>query len=68
LEEVLAEKAAVEYKLANSAIYESANKPDLMETLSQQKELVSEEKTLTEEWGQLSTRIDQAETEEVSES
>jgi hypothetical protein len=39
-----------------------------METLSQQKELVSEEKTLTEEWGQLSTRIDQAETEEVSES
>jgi ATP-binding cassette subfamily F protein 3 len=62
LEEVLAEKAAVEEKLAESAIYESVNKPQLMEALSQQTELANEEKSLTEEWDKLSTKIDQAET------
>ena len=62
LEEVLAEKAAVEEKLAESAIYESVNKPQLMEALSQQTELANEEKSLTEEWDKLSTKIDQTET------
>ena len=58
LERALTEKTTIEKKLANSAIYESKNKAQLLETLNRQTELANEEKVLTEEWNKLSSQID----------
>ena len=58
LERALTEKATIEKKLANSAIYESKNKAQLLETLNRQTELANEEKVLTEEWNKFSSEID----------
>ena len=58
LERALTEKATIEKKLATSAIYESKNKAQLLETLNRQTELANEEKVLTEEWDKFSSQID----------
>ena len=58
LERALTEKTTIEKKLANSAIYESKNKAQLLETLNRQTELANEEKVLTEEWDKFSSQID----------
>ena len=58
LERALTEKTTIEKKLANSAIYESKNKAQLLETLNRQTELANEEKVLTEEWNKFSSQID----------
>ena len=58
LERALTEKTTIEKKLANSAIYESKNKAQLLETLNRQTELVNEEKVLTVEWDKFSSQID----------
>ena len=58
LEKVLTEKTIVEKKLANSGIYESKNKTQLLEILNQQKKLSNEEKVLTENWDKLSSQIE----------
>ena len=58
LERALTEKTTIENKLANSAIYESKNKAQLLETLNRQTELANEEKVLTEEWNKFSSEID----------
>ena len=58
LERALTEKTTIEKKLANSAIYESKNKAQLLETLNRQTELANEEKVLTEEWNKFSSEID----------
>ena len=58
LEKVLTEKTIIENKLANSSVYESKNKAQLLETLNQQMELTNEEKSLTEEWDKLSSQIE----------
>ena len=58
LEKALTEKTTIEKKLANSAIYESKNKAQLLETLNRQTELANEEKVLTEEWDKFSSQID----------
>ena len=55
---VITEKTIIENKLANSSIYESKNKAQLLETLNQQMKLTNEEKSLTEEWDKLSSQID----------
>ena len=57
LEKALTEKTTIEKKLANSAIYESKNKAQLLETLNRQTELANEEKVLTEEWNKFSSQI-----------
>ena len=57
LERALTEKTTIEKKLANSAIYESKNKAQLLETLNRQTELANEEKVLTEEWNKFSSQI-----------
>jgi ATP-binding cassette subfamily F protein 3 len=58
LEKVLTEKTIVEKKLANSGIYESKNKAQLLEILNQQMKLSNEEKVLTENWDKLSSQIE----------
>ena len=58
LEKVLTEKTIVEKKLANSGIYESTNKAQLLEILNQQMKLSNEEKVLTENWDKLSSQIE----------
>ena len=57
LERTLTEKTTIEKNLANSAIYESKNKAQLLETLNRQTELANEEKVLTEEWNKFSSQI-----------
>jgi ATP-binding cassette subfamily F protein 3 len=61
LEKVLSEKTTIENKLANSSIYESKNKVQLLKTLNQQMKLTNEEKSLTEEWDKLSSQIEEYE-------
>ncbi|SVB31904.1 uncharacterized protein METZ01_LOCUS184758, partial [marine metagenome] len=58
LEKVLTEKTIVESKLANSDIYESKNKAQLLETLNEQMALTNEENALTKEWDKLSSQIE----------
>jgi ATP-binding cassette, subfamily F, member 3 len=58
LEKVLAEKTTLEKKLANSDIYESKNKAQLLETLNQQMALTNQENALTKEWDKLSSQIE----------
>ena len=61
LETVLTLKTIIENKLANSSIYESKNKVQLLKTLNQQMKLTNEEKSLTEEWDKLSSQIEEYE-------
>jgi ATP-binding cassette subfamily F protein 3 len=58
LEKVLSEKTILERKLANSDIYESKNKAQLLETLNKQMALTNEENVLTKEWDKLSSQIE----------
>ena len=58
LERVLIEKTTVENKLADSVIYESKNKTQLLEIINRQTELASEEKILTEKWNKFSSQIE----------
>jgi ATP-binding cassette subfamily F protein 3 len=58
LEKVLTEKAILENKLANTDIYESKNKAQLLETLNEQMALTNEENALTKEWDNLSSQIE----------
>jgi len=66
LEEVLAEKGAVESKLADPKIYDSKNRKQLMKALGLQTELTNKENALTKEWDKLSIQIEQAGAENIS--
>ena len=58
LEIVMAEKQAVEAKLADSSLYDESRKPELLDTLARQKELAAEENELTAEWEDISGHIE----------
>ncbi len=58
LETIIQEKQAVETQLADSELYHDDQKPELVKTLEQQKDLAWQEDKLTKEWDLLSEKIE----------
>ena len=58
LEVIIQEKQAVDNLLADSELYQEDRKPELKETLEQQKDLAWKESKLTKEWDLLSEKIE----------
>ncbi len=52
-------KGEMELELADPGIYQEDQKSRLLQTLDQQKELVSEENSLLGEWEEISSRIEE---------
>ena len=59
LEEIMHTKSEVELELADPGIYQEDQKSRLLQTLEQQKELVSEENSLFGQWEEISSRIEE---------
>ena len=59
MEDIMQKKGEIELKLADPAIYQEDQKSRLLETLSQQKELVSNENRLLGEWEEITSRIEE---------
>ena len=65
LENVLEKKITTEKNLADQNMYEPKNRELLLKTLKQQAQLATKEKTLTKEWGDLLSRIEHYEAENI---